>query len=473
MNWPRTKHFRIDQTRAAVPAVDDVKAYAASQWRRTLAAAICSLGGMTFGFDLGALSSATQGLKQSYVLSPALFGLTISVSLWGAVCASLIAGRLADKLGRRGLLFVCALFHVMAAAGLALPVSLPWTLVLVLRFLSGLAIGGFVVGCPLYLAEIAPRARRGRFVGWFQVQIGSGVVLAFIASDLLVRLVSEAVMWKWCFGLGAVPSLCLVGLLRWVPEEPHWLAGQGRWRDARSAAELLGISNEEWPQEGITGAIELPPRSARERLFCRKYLRPLLLATSVALFNQLCGVNIVRIYLLNLLSSTGMGRSTSHTYAVLISCLNLVALLLGMMFVDRLGRRPLLIAGSAGMSLCLLALSFGLRTHVPAVYYLVILVAYNTFFAFSQGAAAWVYLSELFPFPVRGKGQGYGAFVHWVANAALIWFFPILENAAPQAGFCLFAFMMVVQIAIILRWYPETKGTRLGAVVRPAGDSGA
>jgi MFS family permease len=137
-----------------------------------------------------------------------------------------------------------------------------------------------------------------------------------------------------------------------------------------------------------------------------------------------------------------------------------------MMFVDRLGRKPLLIVGSAGMSLCLLALSFGLRTHVLAVCYLLILVAYNTFFAFSQGAAAWVYLSELFPFPVRGKGQGYGAFVHWVTNAALIWFFPILENVAPHMGFCLLAFMMVVQIAIILRWYPETKRTHLGALVR-------
>lgn len=449
-------------------AVEGQRNWPASTWKRTLAAAICSLGGMTFGYDLGALSGATQGLLQSFVLSPTSLGLTVSASLWGAVCASLIAGQMADRIGRRGLLAVCAGLYALAAGSLAFLIPIAWGMVLVLRLLSGLAIGGFVVGCPLYLAEIAPRALRGRMVGWFQVQIGTGVVLAFVASDILARTFPVATVWKWGFGIGAVPSVCLLALLRWLPEEPHWLAGQGRWDDARFAADQLGLSNEEWPRDGDATVIELPSSSSQERLFRRRYLRPLLLATSVALFNQLCGVNILRIYLLDLLSSTGMGNLLSHTYAVLISCLNLVALVLGMMFVDRLGRRPLLIVGSAGMSLCLLALSLALWARVAAVFYLVVLVTYNTFFAFSQGAAAWVYLSELFPFSVRGKGQGYGALIHWLANASLIWLFPILEHAAPQKSFCLFAFMMVVQIAIILRWYPETKGTRLGAFAEVA-----
>jgi SP family arabinose:H+ symporter-like MFS transporter len=449
-------------------AADTVKAGAPSNWTRTLAAAICSLGGMTFGYDLGAMSGATQGLMHSFVLSPALFGLTMSASLWGALCASLIAGRLADIIGRRGLLAGCALFYALAAGGLASPISLPWILALALRLLSGITVGGFVVGCPLYLAEIAPRALRGRFVGWFQVQIGTGVVLAFIVSDILVRTLPEAAVWKWCFGLGAVPSVCLLALLHWVPEEPHWLAGRGRWLEARSAADRLDLSNEEWPRQGDAAMIKLASPSSQERLFCRKYLRLLMLATSIALFNQLCGVNILRVYLLDLLSSSGMGPAMSHTYAVLISCLNLVALMLGMMVVDRLGRKPLLVVGSAGMSLCMLALSLAIRNQVVAVFYLVILVAYNTFFAFWQGAVAWVYLSEIFPFSVRGKGQSYGASVHWLTNAALIWIFPVLQHAAPQASFLLFAFMMVLQVVIVLRWYPETKGTRLGAVAEVA-----
>jgi sugar porter (SP) family MFS transporter len=447
-----------------LPAIEGEQDRPVLTWRRTVAAAICSLGGTTFGYDLGALSGATEGLMHSFSLSPAFFGLTVAASLWGAVCASLIAGRLADKLGRRGLLAGCALLYACAAMGLALPIALPWSLVLGLRLLSGVTIGGFVVGCPLYLAEIAPRALRGRFVGWFQLQIGVGVVLAFAASDVLIRTVPESAVWRWCFGLGAIPSLCLLVLLHWLPEEPHWLAGQGRWQQALSTADQLGFSNEEWPRDGNISTIGLPSPNSQERLFCRKYLRPLLLATSVALFNQLCGVNVLRIYLLDLLRSTGMGPLSSHTYAVMISCLNLVALILGMTFVDRLGRRPLLIFGSAGMALCMLALSLTIRAHVVPVFYLVILVAYNTFFAFSQGAAAWVYLSELFPFSVRGKGQGYGAFIHWIANAGLIWLFPVLEHAAPRSSFLLFASMMVLQVVVVLLWYPETKGTHLGAL---------
>lgn len=436
---------------------------AAPPWRRTLAAAICSLGGMVFGYDLGALSGATQGLTRAYTLSPTLFGLTVSASLWGAMCASPLAGRLADRLGRRGLLAVCAGLYAPAAVTLALPVPWPWSVALALRLLSGLAIGGFVVGCPLYLAEIAPRARRGRFVGWFQLQIGVGAVAAFAVSAMIASSLQEIAEWKWCFGLGAIPPACLLLLLRWVPEEPHWLARHGRSSEAAASATRLGFTKEEWPVEQ-SNEDQRPPTSPEEKLFQRRYLRPLLLAASVALFNQLCGVTVLRVYLLDLLSSTGMGRMLSHRYGVILALLNLAALLLGMMIVDKIGRRPLLIAGSAGMALCLFLLVFGLRHHAAAPFYLVILAVYNTFFACSQGAAAWVYLSEIFPFPVRGKGQGFGALVHWIANASLIWLFPVMEHALPQSSFLLFASLMILQIAIVSLWYPETKGTRLGAV---------
>jgi sugar porter (SP) family MFS transporter len=435
-------------------------------WRRNVAAVICSLGGTTFGYDLGALSGATNGLTHAFGLSPALLGLTISASLWAAIVASVVAGRLADSLGRRGLIAVCASLYAAAALTLALPIAYSWMLVLVLRFAAGMSIGGFVVGCPLYLAEIAPIALRGRFVGWFQAQIGAGVVLAFAASALLAHVMPEAGAWKWCFGLGAVPSLCLLMLLSRLPEEPHWLAAKGRWCEAAAQAERLGLPRAEWlGQSAERLAPVLREPALRERLFSRRYLRALLLATSVALFNQLCGVNILRVYLLDLLAGAGMGHQKSHNYGLLIACLNLVALVIGMRYVDKLGRRPLLIAGSAGMAACLFALGTIIGRPMSALFYLAILVGYNTFFAFSQGAVAWAYLSELFPFPVRGKGQGYGAFIHWVTNAALIGSFPVLSQAAPRETFMLLGGLMVLQVVVVLFWYPETKGTRLGEIV--------
>jgi MFS transporter, SP family, arabinose:H+ symporter len=435
---------------------------AASQGRRIVAAAVCSLGGLIFGYDLGALAGATQGLLHAYSLSPARFGFTVSVSLWGALCASPIAGRLADRLGRRGLLAVCAGLYLFAATAIVLPAHWPWCAVIALRLFSGLAIGGFVVGCPLYLAEIAPRALRGRYVGWFQLQIAAGVVAAFAVSAGIAAHMPETAEWKWCFGFGAIPSACLLLLLHWVPEEPQWLARRGRWSEAAAASSRLGLAPSEWPGASGTGACQ-HSRPREERLFQRRYLRPLLLAASVALFNQFCGATVLRVYLIDLLASTGMGRALSHRYAVVLALFNLAALLPGMWLVDRIGRKPLLIAGSAGMALCLFLLVSGLRQHSAAPFYLFILAAYNTFFACSQGAAAWTYLSEIFPFPVRGKGQGFGALIHWIANAGLIAVFPAIQAKAPQSGFLLFGSLMILQVVVVSLWYPETKGTHLGA----------
>ena len=450
-----------------LPHIAHHLAPAALPGRRTLAAAICSLGGLIFGYDLGALSGATRGLVHTYALSPAFFGLTVSVSLWAALCASPIAGHLADWLGCRSLIALCAYLYALASLALSLPTHWSWSIAIAWRLLSGFAIGGFVVGCPLYLAEIAPRALRGRFVGWFQFQIGVGGLVAFVVSAMLASNMPEIAEWKWCFGLGAIPPICLLLLVHWMPEEPHWLARRGRSSEATASAARLGFTEGEWPIES-GGEASQAPAAPQVRLFQRRYLRPLLLAASVALFNQLCGVTVLRVYLLDLLSSTGMGRVLSHRYGVILAILNLAALVLGMSIVDKVGRRPLLIVGSSGMAICLFILVWGLRHHAAAPFYLLILAAYNTFFACSQGAVAWVYISEIFPFPVRGKGQGFGALIHWIANASLVWLFPIMEHAVPQSSFLLFTFLMILQIAVVSIWYPETKGTRLGAAVEAA-----
>jgi MFS family permease len=170
-------------------------------------------------------------------------------------------------------------------------------------------------------------------------------------------------------------------------------------------------------------------------------------------------------YLLDVLSSAGLNELLSHNYTVFISGLNLGTTLLSMACVDRFGRKPLLLVGAFGMAMCLFGLGLTIPHHAKPIWYLIILVAYNGFFAFSQGTIVWIYLSELFPFGVRGAGQGFGAAVHWIANALLILLFPVLRRAAPAHGFYLFAGMMVLQVGVVLLWYPETKGTPLGASI--------
>ena len=403
-------------------------------WRLAFAAFAGSLGGFVFGYDLGALSSSTQSLRSRFGLTPAVFGITVSSSLWGTIGGSLLAGRVADNFGRRTLIAGCAVLYGLAALVITLPLGSDWLLVIAMRFLCGVAIGGFTVGCPLYLSELAPIPLRGRFVSLFQVQVGAGVVVAFGAGSLFEHLISAGNIWKWCLGTGALPAAALLVLLRRIPAEQVGFANRAGGESANPA-----------------------------KLFRRSNTRLILLATSVAIFNQLSGVNILLLYMLDILSSAGIDFNIKHKYTVLISCLSLATTVLGMAFVDKSGRKPLLLLGSVGMTACLLSLGFAIPHRFDAKIYLLILVAYNAFFAFSQGTVVWVYLSELFPAGLRGAGQGYGSSVHWIANAILVSIFPTLQSTSSVAIFYFFALMMAVQIVVVWYWYPETRGTALGS----------
>lgn len=436
--------------------------------RRIAAIAVCSLGGTTFGYDLGAVSAATEGFLHSFHLSVFQVGITVSASLWGGAAGSLLAGKLVHEWGRRAVFAGCAAVYVLAAFGLALVPAGWWPLLLALRFLCGVVIGGFVVVCPLYLAEISPRAWRGRIVGVFQLQIGMGVLLGFVAGALLATWAPGPSLWRWLMGLGALPPLCVLVLLQHVPEEPHWLHASGKAAQAEQIAARLGILAREW-----RSSLELLRRQSgfrSERLLQRKYLRPILLAVSIAMFNQLTGVQVFRMYLLELLSRSGMGHRSSDLGAIAISVLSVVVTLTAVVLIDLRGRKPLLIAGSAGMGLCLVALTLALRGHAHPAVLATILTVFNACFAFSQGPMVWIYLSELFPFGVRGTGQGLGSLVHWLTSASVILWFPVLQRASPSGVFLLFAAVMLLQVPIVARWYPETKGNALGVLTRGTRD---
>jgi MFS transporter, SP family, arabinose:H+ symporter len=254
---------------------------------------------------------------------------------------------------------------------------------------------------------------------------------------------------------GALPALVLFVLVRFMPQVAPEISNGDRDRNPL----LMQAPSLNWG------------RSVQQRLFRRRNTRLVLVATSIALFNQLSGVNILLLYMLEILASAGMGFSLGHRYTVLISCLSLVTTFAGIAFVDRLGRKPLLYIGSAGMAVCLLMLALAIPHHLAPLLYVSILVVYNVFFAFSQGTVVWVYLSELFPPGLRGLGQGYGASVHWIANAVLVSIFPSVQHVSTAGIFYLFALMMAFQIVVIRLWYPETKGTALGSFAA-AGDAG-
>jgi SP family arabinose:H+ symporter-like MFS transporter len=314
-----------------------------------------------------------------------------------------------------------------------------------------MAIAGFTVACPLYLAEISPIALRGRLVSLFQVQVGVGVLVAFSVGLVVAHLAAAGNQWKWCLGLGAIPAVLLVFLLQLSFRE-----------NSRHNPDDLPD-----PSPAIASASRPGIASGREKLFTQKNVRPILLATSIAIFNQLSGVNVLLVYVLDILSSAGLGFLLGHTYTVLISSLSLAMTVVGMAFVDKVGRKPLLLWGSAGMAVCLLSLGLAIPHHLGPLFYLSILVAYHAFFAFSQGTVVWVYLSELFSPGTRGKGQGYGSSVNWIANAILISIFPVMQHASSGRAFYFFSLTMVLQIGVVLLWYPETRGKALGSIAAP------
>jgi MFS transporter, SP family, arabinose:H+ symporter len=396
--------------------------------RLSFAALAGSFGGFVFGFDLGAIAAATQSLKAEFMLSSWAFGLTISASIWGTVVGAILAARLVDGNGRRNLIAWCALLYGVAAAGIVMRQHTSWHLVLAMRLLCGMAIGGITVACPLYLSEVAPIAVRGRVVGLFQVQIGIGAITAFYAGSVAAHFTASCNEWRWTLGLGVIPAMILVILAQWMPRI--------------DAAALIGRS--------------------KQRLFVRRNTRLILLATSIAIFNQLSGVNVLLLYILEILASAGVNFSLGHQYTVLISVLSLATTMIGIVLVDRVGRKPLLYLGSIGMAFCLLSLGFAVPYHRNPGLYLSIFVAYNGFFAISQGTVVWVYLSELFPPGLRGPGQGLGSTVHWITNAVLISVFPVVQHASSVSFFYIFAVMMLLQLVVIWRWYPETTGTELG-----------
>ncbi len=445
LEWPRSNRWLCAKLRQAGIGIYQLNK------RLITAALVGSFGGFVFGYDLGALSASTQSLRGQLHLSPVVFGLTVSSSLWGTVCGALLSGRMADRVGRLDLIARCSILYALAAIGIAVSSPSTWILIPAMRFLAGMSIGGFTVACPLYLSEIAPIALRGRLVSLFQVQVGAGVLVAFSIGLLVAHSAATGTEWRWCMGLGAIPAVILVFRLQF--------SAKG---DSRLSP---GDRQDKHPLTMTSSA--LVRGYGREKLFCRKNTRPILLATSIAIFNQLSGVNILLLYLLDILSSAGLGVFLGHTYTVLISSISLATTVLGMAFVDRLGRKPLLLWGSAGMAVCLLFLGLAIPHHLGPVFYLSILVAYNVFFAFSQGTVVWVYLSELFSPGVRGAGQGYGSSVNWIANAILVSIFPIMQQASPVRAFFFFSLAMVLQIGVVLLWYPETRGTALGSVAGP------
>jgi sugar porter (SP) family MFS transporter len=432
-------------------------------------AGVAALGGFLFGFDTAVISGTTDALRLQFSLDAAQLGFTVASALIGTIVGSIAAGPPAERIGRRPLLRLLAVLYFISAAGCG--GAWNWTSLLLFRFIGGLAIGASSVVAPMYIAEISPAAMRGRLVALSQFNVVAGILAAYFSNYAIAMLAggAETSAWRWMLGIAAAPSALFLGLLLHIPESPRWLVKEHRHAEAAAVLRLMGNPDADALVRQIAESLHEDTVAADEPFFQRKYAKPILLAAMVATFNQLAGINALIYYTADIFRMAGAGRAGALLQSVIIGFTNLVFTMAAMAVIDRAGRRRLLLIGSAGLAACLALTAWAFHRGIGGTLVLACLLGYIAFFAFSQGAVIWVYISEIFPNRVRARGQALGSFTHWFWAAAVSWTFPIVAERSGAAAFGFFAAMMGLQFVLVWRFLPETKGVSLEQIQRTLG----
>lgn len=423
-----------------------------------------ALGGMLFGYDTGVISGAILFITPDLGLTPFLEGLVVASLLLGAAAGAGSAGPLSDRLGRRNLILIAAVIFTIGAIGAGLAPGVG-TLVL-FRIVLGLAVGAAALIVPLYLSEIAPTEIRGAISSLNQLMITVGILLAFIVNALLAN--SEA--WRWMLGLAVVPSVVLFIGMYFMPETPRWLVSRGREDEAR---DVLMRSRSEQEAENEIREIKEVEREEEGGLqeLLAPWVRPaLIVAIGLAVFQQIIGINTIIYYAPTTLKNVGYGDAAAIYANLIIGAINVVMTLIAIRFIDRVGRKPLLLGGLVGMvvSLTVLGLSTLLLsepsspTDTVAIITLLCLAGFIISFAATWGPTVWVVLPEVLPLRIRGTAMGVAIFLHWIANFVVSQTFPsLLAALGPGIPFLGYAVIGVLAFIFVSAFVTETKGRSL------------
>ena len=433
----------------------------------TLVLVAVLLAGALFGYDQGVISGALAGLQRDFKLSPLLVEVVTSWVTLGALAGSLAGGELADRLGRRKALVVAA---ALFAGGAAVEAFAPGVAVLVAgRLIVGFGVGVAAVAAPLYAAELAPTPQRGRFVSAYQLAITIGIFVSYLVDQAL----SGDRNWRLMLGVSAVPAILLLVAMLPAVESPRWLVRAGR-RDLARAAIMRArpwVDPDVRLQSIEASLRDEPPNASWGEVFAPAWRRPLMIGLGLAVFQQITGINAIIYYSDRIFAAAGFSTAQAQTEATTwaIGAVNVVATLIAIAFIDRLGRRPLLLAGLVGMGVSLAAVGFaflsvgkGGLSATAGMVTLAALVVFIISFAFSLGPVTWTVINEIFPGRVRGRAVAVATAVNWGSAFVVSEFFLTLVDAIGEsATFWLFAFFCVVGGLWVYRQVPETKGRSL------------
>ncbi len=426
-----------------------------------LAAAVAATAGLLFGFDIAVINGAIIFLQSQFHLSDFQTEIATSSLLFGCIFGASFAGWLTDRLGRRRVLMLTGIGFALSAIGAAIPHTL-WHFVAA-RFVGGLAIGAGSVLAPLYIAEVAPARNRGRLVSLNQMAIVSGILLAYLVNWGLSFLGAES--WRWMFAVAALPAIALFIALFFVPESPRWLVEQGRGAEALTV--LTRVNGSVIAAQELKSIEEIVSEETGTlaELFSPAFRRPLWSAVSLAILQQITGMNTVLFYgALIFKRQVGNESESAAIFAnVVVGLVNAFATIVALWLIDRAGRRPLLMISTGVMAVSQAGLGLAFHSSAPSAGLVLAMMLFCVAaFAIGLGPGFWVLLAEIFPTRIRGRAMSIATVCLWCASTLLTMTFLSLTNAlSPTGAFLIYAGFCVVTFAIVWLAVPETKGRTL------------
>ena len=424
---------------------------------------VAALGGFLFGFDTAVINGALPFFRDHFELDKVMEGWAMSSAIFGCIAGAIGIGRPADKYGRRYMLKITAFLFLVSALGTGLAGNI--TQFIIFRIVGGLAVGAASVLSPIYISEVAPPKYRGRFTILFQLSLVMGILVAF-ATDL--ALIDTGMNnWRWMFISEAGPAVIFFSLLFFVGRSPRWLVKQGLMEEAKLVISQTntGISHARLLEE-IQNSIDNEVVEHFKYLFKKPFLRLVVIGVLIGMFNQFTGIAVVMIYSSEIFRAAGFGNESAILQTVIVGFTNLTFTLIAMAFIDRIGRKFMLLLGSVGMTIFLGVFSYLFLYDVGGFMPLVFMISFVACFAFSQGAVVWVLFSEMFPNNIRSRGVSIGSFSHWVFYALLLFFFPVIQKSfTDNSGigyiFAIFALFTFFSFFFFKRYIVETKGKSL------------
>jgi len=428
------------------------------------ATSVATMGGFLFGYDTAVINGANELLKEYFNLDAAGLGIATASAVIGCIPGAAIAGTLSDRYGRKKVLYLTAILFGVSAILSALPFTL--TQFLIARFIGGIGIGIASMVCPVYIAECSPADKRGRLGTLFQFGIVLGIFVTLFINLFIQNLGdldwNIQFGWRWMLGAEVFPSLAFLGLIALSPESPRWLVMQGRIDQAKQI--LLRWSDDAFASKEILAIQETleQKRGNFLELFQKRFRKPLIAALGLMIIQQFCGINAIIYYSTSIFSASGAGMADAFISTVIVGFVNMIFTIVAISFVDKAGRRPLLIIGLIGQffALSTVAILFGNGSESSIL--LIAVLVFIASFAMSIGPIGWLFASEVFPSRYRGRAMSLASFTIWVSTYIVAQMFPILnEGIGASATFWIFAGVSLFGIFFVLKMVPETKGKTL------------